>query len=163
MIRISTNIKDVKRGLRSVLPRVQAATPGFFKSQQGGVQQQGKDIVRQVVYAAFPEGKYKRRGTSTAAHGILNSITTLLDRSGNGITLGILSGSSALADTIPKTPRGRAVSDTYAAFMITGGGFLAPLGTDVRDFLEVWVRFFEITLPHKYLRDVVIPATRSAL
>ncbi len=158
MITLTDNIATVKADLATIPARIQAASTAFFGNQQVGVQQQGKVIVEQVVYASVPESQYIRRGTSAADKGILNSITTSLKKSGGGLVLGISSPKSVIADTIPKTVAGRAVADTYAAFMITGGGFLEPLGTDVRDFLDVWANFFSVTLPPKFMREVVVPA-----
>ena len=75
------------------------------------------------------------------------------------MVLGITSPSSQSADTLPVTPIGQSFSDTYAAYMITGGGFLEePLGTDVRNFLDVWAHFFFLTIPYEYLKEVVIPS-----
>ncbi len=158
MINIKSNIATVKADLATVHARIQAASTPFFANQQLGVRQQGRVIVQQVVYASVPEGQYVRRGTSTADKGILNSITTSLRKGGGGLVLGISSSKSVIADTVPKTVAGRSVADTYAAFMITGGGFLEPLGTDVRDFLDVWANFFSVTIPPRFVRDVVVPA-----
>ena len=161
MITIDSNIANVKKDLGRIPSRILGEAEDFFKDNEDEMYADGRRLMEQVVYMSFPEGNYVRRGTSTGNLGILNSIITSLSKDGSGVALGISSGSSAIADTIPLTAKGRAMADTYAAFMITGGGFLEPLGTDVRDFLEVWVRFFELTLPYKYLRDAVIPAVRG--
>ena len=156
MITVKSNIPDVVKDLMEFPSRLAAAKPSFFEKKVPELYDQGRDIVEQVVYAAFPEGDYVRRGTTTGDLGILNSVVSF--RSEQGMVLGITSPSSRSADTIPVTPIGQSFSDTYAAYMITGGGFLEPLGTDVRNFLEVWAQFFSVTLPSEYLEEVVIPS-----
>lgn len=161
MIDIRDNITAIISDLRDIPNRIDAAIPPFFRANRGEMLQNGREIVHQVVYVSFPEGKkYIRRGTTTTSLGILNSIVAQPNQQGNGNIIGITTSSSALADTIPKTVVGRAFADSYAAYMITGGGFLEPLGTDIRNFLDVWEKYFEVTLPYKFLKDVVIPAVR---
>jgi hypothetical protein len=155
---ITHNLNAVIADLKSIPLRITLNSSAYFQRKQNEIYEQGREIVEQVVYIAFPEGSYTRRGTSTSNLGILNSIVAFPNASSDGVLLGITSASSAIADTVPKTAVGRGQFDTYAGWMITGGGFLEPLGTDVRDFLDVWRQFFSITLPYDFMKEVVIPS-----
>jgi hypothetical protein len=161
MLKIKSNIPQVINGLNALPARIDTLSTRFFTKSEKRFLREGRKIVEEVVYMAFPERNYDRRGTTTRTQGILNSIVVLPQ--GHGVTLGITSGSSALADTIPKTRAGKQKFDTYAGWMITGGGFLEPLGIDIRNFLDVWLFFFGNTLPEQYMDQVITPAVKSAL
>lgn len=157
MLDITDNIAAVIQDLENLPGRIQASGRSFFARKENDLYTEARAILEQVVYLEVPETEaYTRRGTSTSSLGILNSLVVFPTEEG-GVTIGITSESSAAADTIPVTNVGKAFSDTYAAYMITGGGFLAMSNVpDVRNFLEAWARYFEITIPYEYFREVVV-------